>query len=106
MKLHQALLTGISVLFVIKVLIVVHVPAHLLLVIHRALRGQVRSIYLIYGSEHYNTIKFSSTYFSENRIDVLPQWMVILDGFTDFSHLLQQTRLHSENTEAKLQTSQ
>lgn len=32
--------------------------------------------------------------------------MVILDGFTDFSHLLQQTRLHSKSTEAELQTSQ
>lgn len=37
-KLHQVLLTRIGVLFVIKVLIVIHVSAHLLLVVHRALR--------------------------------------------------------------------
>lgn len=41
MKLHQTLLAGVSVLFVVKVLVVVHVPAHLLLIIHRALTGTV-----------------------------------------------------------------
>lgn len=41
MKLHQTLLAGISVLFVVKVLVVVHVPAHLLLVIHWALTRTV-----------------------------------------------------------------
>lgn len=48
MKLHQTLLTGVSVLFVIKVFIVVHVPAHLLLVIHRALMGTVRLMWYIH----------------------------------------------------------
>lgn len=54
MKLHQTLLAGIRVLFVVKVLVVVHVPAHLLLVVQRALRGHVRSIHLIYQSQHWD----------------------------------------------------
>ena len=49
MKFHQALLAGIGVLFVVKVLIVVHVAAHLLLVVHRALGATVRSVSLTYG---------------------------------------------------------
>lgn len=38
-KLHQTPFAGISVLFIIKIFIVVHVPAHLLLIFNRALRG-------------------------------------------------------------------
>lgn len=38
MKLHQALLRRVRILFVIKVLVVVHVPAHLLLVVQGALK--------------------------------------------------------------------
>lgn len=41
MKLCEALLAGIGVLFVIKVLIVVHVPAHFLLVFHWALMQHI-----------------------------------------------------------------
>ena len=96
-KLHQALLTGVGVLFVIKVLVVVHVPAHLLLVIHGTLRGQTDQYLWSTGPNiTCYLLLLYSTHLSEDGVDVLPQRMVILDGFTDFSHLLQQTRLHSK----------
>lgn len=40
-QLHQVLLCRVHVLFVVKVLVVVHVPTHFLLIVHGTLRGHV-----------------------------------------------------------------
>lgn len=55
-KLDQTLLTGVGVLFVIKVLVVVHVPAHLLLVVQRTLRAEDR------GEDRYESHLSTSTF--------------------------------------------
>lgn len=102
MKLHQILLAGIRVLLVIEVFVVVHVPTHLLLVIQGALRGRVTSVDLL-GLIQFERWRLSySTYFSENGVDVLPQGMIVLDGFTDFSHLLQHNRPQTHRNEQNL----
>lgn len=49
--------------------------------------------------KHEAAVASYSTYFPEDGIDVLPQWMIILDGLADFSHLLQQSRRHSEHSD-------
>lgn len=80
MQLHQTLLTGVGVLFVIKVLIVIHVPAHLLLVIHRTLTRTVklRFSFIIEFVENLCPLTFRrivSMYF-------LSGWLYLMDSLT------------------------
>lgn len=50
---------------------------------------------------HHVHAQLRSTYFPEDGVDVLPQRVVVFDGFADFSHLLQQNRRLSENGNIK-----
>lgn len=49
------------------------------------------------GSVFY--FEWGSTYFPEDCVDTLPQRMVVLDWFADFSHLLQQTTFQKKSPE-------
>lgn len=49
-------------------------------------------------------VDLNPTYFSEYCINILPQRVVVFDGFTNFSHLLQRyKRVQGKNSEARHQ---